>query len=116
MVKYNEENADLNTFGGRLLYLMKKKNLTQKDLAEKIGVTERTVWRYVNNKSFPGFESINYISDALNVSTDYLLDSIKSKFPEESQYYEVCGIVRKNGEKWSEKQVNDLINILCRLL
>ena len=112
MSKNKKVDSDSDSFGERLYFAMRLNGMSQKELAMKIGVSEKTVWRYVNNYYIPNGEIVNRISDALHVNTDFLLGRIKSKFPEESAYYEMRGILRKNLKKWSEKQILELINML----
>lgn len=60
-------------FGKRLRAIRKEHGLTQKQLAEKIGSTERGVRRYEAGDIKPGLEVILSILDNINVSADYLL-------------------------------------------
>ncbi|APM41325.1 hypothetical protein BS101_18390 [Clostridium kluyveri] len=45
----------------------KSKNLTQKQLAQKIGVIPVTITRYENNKREPNIDTLNEIAKALDV-------------------------------------------------
>lgn len=60
-------------FGKRLRAIRKERGLTQKQLAEKIGSTERGVRRYEAGDIKPGLEVILSILDNINVSANYLL-------------------------------------------
>lgn len=46
------------------------KNLTQKELAEAVGVTKKTVWAWENGKAKPRFDKIEPICVVLGVSYD----------------------------------------------
>ncbi|MCT4686563.1 helix-turn-helix domain-containing protein [Vallitalea sp.] len=72
---------DNNSIGYRVLNLRKKKQLTQKELAEKVHVTEATMSRYENNLREPKGEIINRIALALNTTTDYLLGRSNNSLP-----------------------------------
>lgn len=61
------------SIGDRILNLRKELNLNQKELAEKVGITEASLSRYENNLREPKAEIIIRLSNALNCSTDYLL-------------------------------------------
>lgn len=61
------------SIGERILNLRKKQNLSQKELAEKVGITEASLSRYENNLREPKAEIIAKISEILGCSTDYLL-------------------------------------------
>lgn len=60
-------------FGQRLRDVRKENHLTQKQLAEKIGVTERNLRHYELGTMKPGLDVIISILDNTNVSADYLL-------------------------------------------
>ncbi len=57
----------------KLRDIRKKKNLTLKELAERIHVTESTVSMYENQKRSPTLDTLRDIADALNTTTDKLL-------------------------------------------
>ena len=42
-----------NTLGGRIAELLEKNGLTQRELAEKVGVTEVSMSRYISNDRTP---------------------------------------------------------------
>ena len=60
-------------FGQRLKQIRKERNLTQKQLAELIGSTERGVQHYESGDRDPAFRVILAILDNIDVSADYLL-------------------------------------------
>ncbi len=64
---------DANTFRGRMLGLMVEQEISQKDLADRLGVTEATVSRYMNMDRIPKSVLLANIATALNTTTDYLL-------------------------------------------
>lgn len=70
-----------NSIGYRILKLRKKKQLTQKELAVKVNVTEATMSRYENNLREPKGEIINRIALALHTTTDYLLGRSNHSLP-----------------------------------
>lgn len=49
--------------------------LTQKELAEKIGITAKTIQNYENNKTIPTPALMEEISIALNVSPEEMIDN-----------------------------------------
>lgn len=63
----------MSSIGDRILDLRKELNLSQKELAENVGITEASLSRYENNLREPRAEIIIRLADALNCSTDYLL-------------------------------------------
>jgi len=59
--------------GNRLRYLRKTLNLTQSELANKLGITRGTYAHYEIGKREPDYETLQKIADFFEVSTDYLL-------------------------------------------
>ena len=52
---------------------MKEKGLSQKELANRTGLTESAISRYVNGSRLPDVSSLIKLSRTLNCSTDYIL-------------------------------------------
>ena len=63
----------MTTFGERLKELRKSKNMTQKDFAIILHVTERAYQNYEMNSSTPNYKLLLTIADYFNVSLDYLV-------------------------------------------
>ena len=61
------------TFGERLEKSIKESNYTQKELADKIGVTPVRLNYWVKDKRQPDVPFIRLLATALNVSADYLI-------------------------------------------
>ena len=61
-----------STFSERLISLRKRNNLTQKQAAKGIGMSEIGVQNYEANRRKPTFDSLIQIADYFNVSMDYL--------------------------------------------
>lgn len=59
--------------GEKLKILRKKNNLTQNELAEKLGVSTGAVGLWELNKREPDLEMLVKISEIFKVSTDYLI-------------------------------------------
>ena len=56
-----------------LSILLEEKNITQRELADKINVTEVTISRYLSGERSPRIEIVNKIAEYFDVSIDYLL-------------------------------------------
>lgn len=67
-------------FGDRLRQVRKENHLTQKQLAEKIGVTERGIRHYEAGTQKPGLDVILSILDNVNVDANYLLGRIDRSY------------------------------------
>ena len=53
--------------------IRKEKNITQSKLAEKLGVTDRSVSNWENGKFYPDIDALVKISKCFNISLDDLL-------------------------------------------
>lgn len=62
----------MNIFAKRLRELRKIKKLSQKELAEEIGIARTTIANYEKDLRFPNQKILNKIADFFNVSLDYL--------------------------------------------
>lgn len=60
-------------FGSRLKKLRKQHHLTQKEVAEKLNITQVTISKYENNIIEPDNLNLNKLAELFNTSTDYLL-------------------------------------------
>lgn len=59
--------------GARIKLLLAKNGMTQRDLANKIGITETSISRYISGERMPKANIVVYMADALNTTTDYIL-------------------------------------------
>lgn len=59
--------------------LRKKKNLTQKKLAEELGVTYQAVSKWENGKNIPDIETLKRISKIYNVNVDEIIGNNSNK-------------------------------------
>lgn len=61
------------TFGEKLQQIRKHHDLSQEQLAEKLGISRHTISRWETGQSMPDIDKILLISELFSVSTDYLL-------------------------------------------
>ena len=59
--------------GARIKQLLEKNSMTQRDLANKIGITETSISRYISGERMPKANIVVYMADVLNTTTDYIL-------------------------------------------
>lgn len=72
----------------RIEMLLKLKKMSQKNLAEKLGVTEVTVSRWLGGERDPSIETLNKIAEALGTTTSYFFitdDWLDEKKPVEEK-------------------------------
>ncbi len=99
-----------NTFGQRLLGILKKQGITQKEFAKRVGTTESSISRYISGSRKPGSDTLVNIAVALRTTSDYLLgldpDVVNFDFQNVKQS------LSENSAKLSEKQKLALISAL----
>lgn len=61
----------------RILYLRKKKGISQEELAEKLLISRQAVSKWESGQSAPDLEKIVMLSDYFEVTTDYLLKGVE---------------------------------------
>lgn len=55
---------------------MKNNGLTQAEMARLLGVTQPTVWEWLNGKSFPSSRMLRAIAEKTGISADDLLKEV----------------------------------------
>ena len=86
---------DSITTGKRIAELRKGKELTQKQLADILGVSNKTVSKWETGDGYPDITMIPKLAEAFEVSTDYLL----------SQEAAVVGSENSRGQKANANKV-----------
>ena len=59
--------------GTRLIFLMETVDMTQKELADKIGISKQSLYKYTHNLCEPRSEIIARMAAALNTTADYIV-------------------------------------------
>ena len=70
------------SFGNMVVALRKEKGMTQLELAEEMGVTDKAVSKWERDLSFPDVSSIPKLAEILGVSVDELMQ-VKAESKEE---------------------------------
>ena len=68
-----EKSMIYQTMGDRIKLALEMRNMKQKELAKRVGMTEVTISRYVTGDREPKADAIIAICNALCVSADWLL-------------------------------------------
>ncbi len=91
----------MSAFSERLRYCRKSHNLTQRELAQKLGVASSAIGMYEQGRREPGSDMLLKICSVLDTTTDYLL-----------------GLDNGRPEKASNEQrdVNDVIDEFTSML
>ena len=97
------------SIGGKIIQLMQQEGMTQKELAEKINVTEASMSRYLKDKRVPRIDVLANIAKVFNVSIEFLQG--------EDEVKEVCEIKRlvaRNATNMTQEEKMELIKILTQ--
>ena len=65
--------GNMEAFRKNLIELRKLYHLTQRQVAERLGIAQPSYIRYENGKAEPTFENLVKIAEMFDVSTDFLL-------------------------------------------
>lgn len=65
----------MNDFRRKVVALLNKNNMTQRELADEVGITEVSMSRYIRGHRTPKGTIIANIANVLHTTTDYLLES-----------------------------------------
>lgn len=87
---------DQEKIGKFILNLRKENNLTQKDLADKLGVTYQAVSKWENGKNIPDIAIIKLICEEFNVDINDVLDLkpiTKKNEKNNKKYYIIIGVI-----------------------
>ena len=63
----------MNSISQNIKTYRKQNNLTQQQLADRLGVTHQTVSNWENGRSMPNLDTLSDISKKLNIDINYLL-------------------------------------------
>lgn len=85
-------------FGSTLKTLRLKENMTQAQLAQKLGLTKSVISAYENGLRMPSYDILIHTAKIFDVSTDYLLGL------EHKQEIDLSGLTRE--------EVDALLNLI----
>ena len=80
------------TFGAMIAAMRKENGMTQLELAEKMGVTDKAVSKWERDLSFPDIHSIPKLADVFNVTVDELMQ-VKADTKENTEFNKISEIV-----------------------
>ncbi|KWU68083.1 transcriptional regulator [Bacillus mycoides] len=78
------------SLGQQLKKFRESQNLSQEDVAKKIGVTRQAVYKWENDKSYPDIDNLIILSEFYNVTLDDLIKgnaSFKKKIKIDDENY-----------------------------
>ncbi|HBF7929134.1 TPA: helix-turn-helix domain-containing protein [Clostridioides difficile] len=102
----------MNSISEKLKYLRDLKKLTQKEVANSIGVTTSAYGFYEQGKRTPSPELIVKLAEYFNVTTDYLLGHTKTSYSVNANIPEIPSIVCEDNSNYDiideEKDIESL--------
>ena len=93
-----EGGFEMVDFGNILKTLRLRKDMTQAQLANKLGLTKSVISAYETGLRLPSYDILIHIARIYNVSTDYLLGI------EQKQEIDLSGL--------SQEETNALLNLI----
>ena len=97
-------------FNERLCELLKKRGMSQKDLAEKAGITESAVSHYVRGDRFPRAKALAQIAIALGTTSDYLMNGSVNDMDDE--VITAKRLIARNVDQMSREEKMEIVEIL----
>ena len=93
------------TLGEKIKDLRKKANISQEELAEKVGVSRQAVTKWESDSGLPDIENLKNIASLFNVSIDELLDYKKQLVGDVilEEAYSLDNIVKAKGTRTKEE-------------
>ena len=102
----------MNDIGKRISALLSYRGMTQRQLAEKAGVTEAAISRYIKGDRVPRAVTIAALANALDVAPSELLG--EGACGEEDLDYAVR-LVARNASSLTEAQKMEIFSALAKL-
>ena len=99
------------TIGERIRDRMKVLGYKQKDLAEKVGLTNVTLSRYIHNHRTPKGMTLIALASALHTTPNELL-GIEEKTDFEADLMRLHRLIARNADKLTKKQKLEIIEAL----
>ena len=100
-----------NFIGEKIIELSKKNNITQRQLAAKLGITETALSRYINGTRRPKVEILSDIAILFEISVDELIGSTVEN-RNNNDYPEIRRLIARNSKIMTLEEKKELINIL----
>lgn len=94
--------------GSKITEILKKRGMTQRGLAERIGVTEAVVSRYISGEREPKPDVLANIATALSTTSDYLLGIENGEF----SFLGIKRVIARNSGALTEQEKKELIDAI----
>ena len=97
--------------GSLIAESLMNQNMTQKELAMRIGLTETVISRYISGDREPKPEVLANIATALQVTSDYLLGT-EQEGDIDSDYPKIVRLIARNAAAMTAEQKRNIITAL----
>ncbi|MFD1440596.1 helix-turn-helix domain-containing protein [Lacticaseibacillus hegangensis] len=97
--------------GENILTYANALNLSQKELATMIGVTDTTMSRYINGTREPKIEVLSNLATALRTTVDELIGQQNTN-NDDDEYPQLKRLIARNSKSLSMAKKRELINAL----
>ena len=102
----------MNDFKDRLSKILNELHMTQKELAERIGITEASLSRYLNEGRIPHANVVANMATALGTTSDYLL-GVKNE--DNLGFPQIERLLARNASRLSSEDKRKLMHLLIDL-
>lgn len=106
----------LSVLGSRIKYLREKKNLSQKRLADSLGITNVQLSRYESGDRKPDPETILQIADYFETTTDYLLGKTNNPHQNNEGLAFLDGTISEDEIEYLEKSLKEFRELKAKFL
>lgn len=96
--------------GNRIAAALAERKMTQRELAERLNVTEGVISRYISGEREPKPDMLANIATALSTTSDYLLGTEERMMSHDS----LCRIIARNASEMTLEEKTKLMQILLR--
>lgn len=94
--------------GVRIAEALHLRNMTQRDLALRLGVSEGVISRYIAGEREPKPEMLANMATVLRTTSDFLLGIESDEFDQPK----ICRLIARNAASLTEQEKKELINAL----
>ena len=103
-------SAESNGFNTRLEDTLKSRRMTQKELAERAGVTEAAMSHYIKGDRIPRSSVLARIATALGTTSDYLMEGVPESRIEELGFAK--RLIARNASQMTNAEKREILSIL----
>lgn len=96
------------SIGSKIEDLLEKRKISQRELANRIGIDESTISRIIKGERNPKTDVLANISTALHTTSDYLLGIENEDFDSNK----IIRLIARNSSKMSDVEKKELISAL----